>query len=83
MGMCASRDIFQAKVYKLVGDIKGVKTYVYDILVLGKDSFEKNIDQMIIIFGRLRAAGLKVNAPKFSFGLKKIPYLGYNNKGRY
>ena len=32
---------------------------------------------MIIISGRLRAAGLKVNVPKFSFGLKKIPYLGY------
>ena len=59
--MCASRDIFQVKVYKLVGDIKGVKTYVYDILVLGKDSFEKNIDQMIIICGRLRAAGLGLN----------------------
>ena len=32
---------------------------------------------MIIISGRLRAAGLKVNVPKFSFGLKNIPYLGY------
>ena len=32
---------------------------------------------MIIIFGRLRAAGLKVNAPRCSFGLKDIPYLGY------
>ena len=44
MGMCASRDIFQAKVDELVGDIEGVKTYVDDILVLGKDSFEKHID---------------------------------------
>ena len=32
---------------------------------------------MIIIFGRLRAAGLKFNAPRCSFGLKDIPYLGY------
>ena len=31
----------------------------------------------MIIFVRLRAAGLKVNAPKCSFGLKGIPYLGY------
>ena len=30
-----------------------------------------------MIFGRLHAAGLKVNAPKCSFGLKEIPYLGY------
>ena len=32
-GMCDSRDIFQAKVDKIFGDIKGVKTYINDILV--------------------------------------------------
>ena len=77
MGMCASGDIFQAKVDELLGDIEGLNTYINDIIVLGKDSFEKYIEQMIIIFGRLRAAGLKVNAPKCSFGLKDIHYLGY------
>ena len=35
-----------------------------------------SIDQMIIIFGRLREVGLKVNAPRCSFGLKEITYLG-------
>ena len=39
--------------------------------------FEKHIYQLRIIFGRLRAAGLKCNAPKCSFGLKDIPYLVY------
>ena len=29
-----------------------------------------------MIFGRLRAAGFKVNATKCSLGLKEIPYLG-------
>ena len=42
-----------------------------------KDIFEKHIEQLIIIFGRLCAAGLKVNVPTCSFGLKYIPYLGY------
>ena len=36
MGMCASGDIFQAKADKLLGDIKGLKTYINDILVLIK-----------------------------------------------
>ena len=76
MSMCASWDVFQSKVDELLGDIKGVKTYTDDILVLGKDSFKNHIDQLIIIFGRLHAAGLKVNAHKFSFGLKDVPYLG-------
>ena len=37
----------------------------------------KHIEQTRIIFGRLRAASLKFNAPKCSFWLKEIPYLGY------
>ena len=77
MGMCASEDTFQAKVDELLGDINGVKTYINDIIFLIKDSFENNIDQMIIISGRLRAAGFKVNVPNCSFELNEIPYLGY------
>ena len=64
MGICASGDIFQTKVNKLLDDIEVVKTYINDITVLGKDSFEKHIEQLRIIFCRLRAAGLNVNAPK-------------------
>ena len=39
MGMCALGEIFQAKVYEMPGDIKGVKIYINDILVLIKESF--------------------------------------------
>ena len=77
MGMCASKYIFQTKVDDLLGDIEGFKTYIDDKLVLGKYSFENHIEQLRIIFSRLRAAGLKVNAHKCSFGLKAIPCLGY------
>ena len=77
MGMCASGDIFQAKVDDLIGDIKVVKTHIDDILVFGRDSFENHIDRLKIIFGRLRDAVLKVNVPKCSFGWKDIPYLCY------
>ena len=62
---------------KTLGDIKGVKTYIGDIIVLRRVCFTKHIDQLRIIFGRLHAAGLKVNAYKCVFGLKGIPYLGY------
>ena len=76
MGMCALGYIFQAKVDELLGDIKGVKTDINDTLLLSKDSFEKHIDHLRVIFGRLFASGLKFNAPKCRFGLNKIPYLG-------
>ena len=36
MGMCISGDIFEAKVENLLSDIKGVKTYIDNVLVLSK-----------------------------------------------
>ena len=44
MGMCVFSDIFQDKVYDLLGDTKGTKTYIGDILVLSKVSFYKHIE---------------------------------------
>ena len=40
MGMCASGDIFQSKLDELIGDIKGVKMYIRDIIVLSKGSLQ-------------------------------------------
>ena len=77
MGMCASGYIFQSKVDDLIGDIEGIKKYIDDILVLIKNCFRKHIEHLIMIFVRLCAAYLKVNAPECSFGLKDITYIGY------
>ena len=77
MGMCAYGDIFQANVDELLGDIEGVKTYIDDILILGKDNSKDHIEHLRIIFSRLCASGLKVNTPRCSFRLKDISYLGY------
>jgi Reverse transcriptase (RNA-dependent DNA polymerase). len=78
MGMCCcSSDIFQAKVDQLLGDIEGVKTYIDDILVIGKGSFNDHLKQLDTCFKRIQDAGLKVKADKCSFGLSEIPYLGY------
>ena len=77
IGMCASVDIFQARADEILSDIEGVKTYIDDILILGKDWFRNHIEQLRMIYGRLRSAGLKFNSPKYSSGLKEIPCLGY------
>ena len=77
MGVCASRDVLQSKLDKLLGDIESVKTYINYILVLSKYRFENHIDHLRIIFVGLRVSVLKVNVSKCIFGLKDIPYLGY------
>ena len=60
MVMCDSGDIFQLRSEKLLGDIKGIKTYIHDILVLSKQILSNHIEQLKIVFGRLRATGLKL-----------------------
>ena len=64
MGMCTSGDILQATLDELLGYIEGIKTYIDDILVLRKESLYNHIEQPMIIFGRFRDAGLKVNTTK-------------------
>ena len=68
MGMCALGDIFQDKVDELLGDTEGAKAYIYDIIVLSKNFLIKYTEQPIMIFGILRASGLKVNAPAAVLG---------------
>ena len=75
--MVISGDVFQSKMYNLIGNIEGVKTYIDNILCIEKGSFAQHINQLGEIFHKFQKAGLKVNAIKCSFGLKKIPYLGY------
>ena len=42
MGMYDLVDILQAKVYKLLGDIEGVKIYINGILILSRDCFKNH-----------------------------------------
>ena len=48
VGMCALGYIFQAKVYKLLGNIEDVKTYIYVIFTLNKEFFVKHIKKLRI-----------------------------------
>ena len=43
MVMCASGDIFQSKVDKILGDNEGVKTYINYILILIRYCFTNHI----------------------------------------
>ncbi len=77
MGVSCSPDIFQAKIYELLGDIEGTKAYIDDILAIKKGSFKEHLEQLDEIFRRCQRVGLKINADKCRFGLNEIDYLGY------
>ena len=50
MGIAGSPDIFQAKIYELMGDLEGVKAYLDDILVIKKGSFSQHLEQLEEVF---------------------------------
>ena len=50
MGMVISGDVFQSKVYDLIVDIDGVRTYIDNILCIGKGTFAEHLKQVEEIF---------------------------------
>ena len=77
MGMIISGDILQAKVNKILGDIKGLNAYIDDVLVLNKGTFAYHSEKIRICFPRTHKASLKINTKKCRFVLKDIPHLRY------
>ena len=77
MGLCNSPDIFQEKMSELMEGLNFVRTYIDDLLVLTKGSFEDHLEKLERALARLRLAGLKVNAKKSFFAKSELEYLGY------
>ena len=69
MGTWDSEDIFQDKVDNLLGDTKGVKEYICDIMVLSKEFFAKNKDQLRVTVASMSSTIIKFKMSMFSFGL--------------
>ncbi len=77
MGLCNSPDIFQEKMSELMDGLDFVRTYIDDLLILTKGSFEEHLERIEQVFIRLQQAGLKVNARKSFFARGELEYLGY------
>ncbi len=77
MGLCNSPDIFQEKMSELMEGLEYVRTYIDDLLVLTKGSFEDHLEKLDRVLARLRQAGLRVNANKSFFAKAELEYLGY------
>ena len=77
MGVACSPDIFQAKIYELLGDIEGTKAYIDDILCVQKGNYDQHLEQLEEVFKRCRRVNLKLNINKCRFGCNEIDYLGY------
>ena len=77
MGLCNSPDIFQEKMSELMDGLNFVQTYIDDLLVITKESFEDHLEKLDLVLTRLSEAGLKVNGNKSFFARTELEYLGY------
>ena len=77
MGVANSPDLFQKKMSELMAGLEFVRTYLDDVLVITKDSFDDHLTKLDRVLACLLEAGLKVNAPKCFFGRTSLEYLGY------
>eukprot|EP00970_Alexandrium_tamarense_P016625 scaffold6989_cov110-Alexandrium_tamarense.AAC.1 len=59
----------------LMANLEYVRTYLDDLLILSKGTFDDHLEKMVEVFERLREAGLRVNAS--TFATHEIEYLGY------
>ena len=77
MGIAGSPDIFQEKMTDLMSQLEYVRTYIDDLLLLTKTTFNDHLNHLAEVLKRLRNAGLKVNAAKSKFCAVEVEYLGY------
>jgi hypothetical protein len=77
MGIAGSPDIFQGKISELMESIEFVRAYLDNRLCISELSLEDHLAKLEVVLGRLRKAGLKVNAAKSTFCAFEIEYQSY------
>eukprot|EP00957_Ditylum_brightwellii_P089887 6845432-Ditylum_brightwellii.AAC.1 len=62
---------------KVFADTKEVRAYIDDLLLITNRNWDSHLQKLDKVLGRLKCAGLKVNAQKSLFGHQELEYLGY------
>ena len=77
MGISCAPDIFQEKMSTLMETLEYVKTYIDDLLIITKSDFDDHLAKLRKVLRRLHEAKLRINAPKSTFAMQEVEYLGY------
>ncbi|HEY9708671.1 MAG TPA: reverse transcriptase family protein, partial [Oculatellaceae cyanobacterium] len=77
MGISGAPDIFQEKMSELMLDLEFVRTYLDDVLIVTKSTYEDHLNKLEIALKCIQSVGLKVNAEKSFFARTELEYLGH------
>ena len=75
-GVSSAVGLFQRVMEELLKDIPGLKCFLDDILVSGRDEKEHK-DRLELVFQRLQDAGFRLKKSKCFIGVSSVEYLGF------
>ena len=76
--MIISSDIFQHRMKRFYEDMREkVKFYIDDILIIGKGTFEENLQDVLEVINRLKLKGMQIRAEKCEWAKSTVHYLGF------
>ncbi|XP_063534911.1 uncharacterized protein K02A2.6-like [Cydia strobilella] len=75
-GLSSSPGIFQRRLEQMFADLPHVGVFLDDVIITGSNT-ESHIDNLVKVFERLQAYGLRVKKEKCAFFAKSINYLGH------
>ena len=64
MGIANSPDIFQSKIIQLIEGLDYIQSYLDDILIITKNTYDNHLSKLDKVLQRLHAANLKINIEK-------------------
>eukprot|EP00957_Ditylum_brightwellii_P005942 450108-Ditylum_brightwellii.AAC.1 len=62
---------------EMFADIKEVRAYIDNLLLITNGDWDSHLQKLDEVLGKLKHAGLKVNAKKSFLGRQELEYLGY------
>ena len=77
MGIASSPDIFQERMSGLMENLEYVRTYIDDLRILSRGTFDNHLIKLQEVLDQLLKANLRVNATKSSFAKDEVEYFGY------
>jgi len=76
-GIKPATDIFQQRMNSHYSDMHNVDTLLDDTMILGCDTFENHLKDVIEVLKRLLASGMQVNIGKCKWFHHSVTYLGF------
>lgn len=83
-GIKTAPAIFQSIMNKLCAGLRGVTSYLDDVIVVGRNQ-EEHRENLLALFDRIAEYGFRVRLEKCSFMKEQIPFLGFvvDKNGRH